>query len=105
MSIKRWAARPDSTRQAIVDALRAYGCTVYDLRMPVDLLVGYQGQTLLIECKRLEGKRDPKPTKHTKAQITFLSMWTGGPVATVTDAEGAIRAVRAMEGVTVEQTP
>lgn len=92
----RRAARVDATQAEIVAALRSIGAKVWIVGLPVDLLVGYAGRTLLIECKCLTGKREPKPTKHTALQKAFMLDWRGGPVATVTDAEGAINAVMAM---------
>ena len=89
----RRAARVDDTQREIVAALRAIGATVWVIGLPVDLLVGYRGQTTCIECKSLTGKRAPKAKRYTELQESFLSSWRGGPVATVTDAESAIRAV------------
>ena len=93
----RRAARVDATQAEIVQALRATGATVWILGLPVDLLVGYAGRTLLVECKVLDGKRKPKASAFTPLQVAFMESWGGGPVATVTDAEGAIRAVRMLE--------
>ena len=89
----RRAARVDATQPEIVKALRAIGATVWVIGLPVDLLVGYRGRTTLIEVKTIEGKRLPKASGYTRLQKDFLLDWLGGPVATVTDAEGAIRAV------------
>ena len=106
MSIQRWAARSDSNRKAIVDALRAAGCTVYDIRRPVDLLVGYQSNwmggyapvTMLMEIKRPDGpKGGTWFKKHTEAQLAFLKSWNGGPVATVDSPEAALRAIGVMK--------
>jgi hypothetical protein len=94
MTINRWAARTDANKRAIVEALEAAGCSVYDLRRPVDLLIGAQGKTLLVEIK--DGTKSPSRRKHTKGQQTFLASWTGGPVATVTDVESALRAIETM---------
>ena len=93
----RRAARVDATQAEIVAALREIGATVWIIGLPVDLCVGYAGKTLLMECKCLTGTREPKPTKHTKLQKDFMLDWRGGPVATVTDAAGAINAIRTME--------
>ena len=93
----RRAARVDATQAEIVAALRAIGATVWIVGLPLDLLVGYAGKTLLMECKCIAGKRNPKPTKHTALQKAFMLDWRGGPVATVTDAAGAINAIRTME--------
>ena len=89
----RRAARVDETQAEIVAALRKIGASVWIIGLPLDLLVGYRGRTYLMECKRLEGKREPKPADHTGLQKRFMATWAGGAYATVTDAEGAIRAV------------
>jgi hypothetical protein len=94
MTINRFAARSDSNRQAIVDALRTAGAVVYDLRRPVDLLVAFRGNTILVEIKRPAGPRGGTAgRKHTKAQSEFMATWVGGPVATVDSPEAALRAI------------
>ena len=139
MTINRYATRSDSNRQAIVDALRDAGCVVYDIKRPVDLMVGAPGMpsttggcigrnptcpcadgmlchykdsadgktkgwpipgwTLLMEIKRPTGPRGgTSGRKHTKSQASFLSIWNGGPVATVTDVESALRAIGVVRG-------
>ncbi|MDQ5882151.1 MAG: hypothetical protein QG616_1983 [Pseudomonadota bacterium] len=89
----RRAARIDPIQPEIVAALRAIGATVWVIGIPVDLLAGYRGRTTLLEVKSLTGKRKPKAKGYTPLQESFLATWRGGPVATVTDVEGAIRAV------------
>lgn len=91
MSINRYAARVDANQAEIVSAMRAAGALVWPIGLPVDLLVGYAGNTALVEIKRIEGKKAPKPAAHTKLQSDFLASWNGGPVATVTDIDGALR--------------
>ena len=88
MTINRYAARSDANRNAIAAVFRAHGWVVYDLRRPVDLLAGKGGVTLLVEVKTKTGK-------HTPAQEAFLSSWTGGPVVTVRDEQGAETVARA----------
>ena len=94
----RRAARVDATQAAVVEALRAAGAYVWIIGLPVDLLIGYAGTTALIECKSLTGKRNPKPAGYTQLQKDFMLKWTGGTVATVTDAEGALRLLEVMRG-------
>jgi hypothetical protein len=89
----RRAARIDPIQPEIVAALRAIGATVWVIGLPVDILVGFRGRTTLLEIKTLRGKIAPKAAPHTDLQKAFFATWTGGPVATVTDVEGAIRAV------------
>jgi len=47
----RHAARVDSNQTEIVAAFRAIGASVFVLKLPVDLLVGYAGKTVLVEVK------------------------------------------------------
>ena len=94
----RRAARTDANQTAIVKALRQIGCTVQSLAavgegVP-DLLVGAYGQTLLMEIK--DGSKPPSRRQLTEDQLVWHGAWTGGPVAIVTDIDGAIRAARAM---------
>ena len=93
----RRAARKDGTKDEIVATLRAAGCVVYDLRQPVDLLVGANGRTMLVECK--DGRKPPSAQKYTPAQVAFMSTWTGGPVATVNDIAGALTVARMLKGL------
>lgn len=83
----RRAARTDGNKAEIVAALRQAGCSVYDLRMPVDLLVGKNGKTMLVEIKDKGGR-------YTPAQEAFMQTWQGGAVATVRDVEGALTVAR-----------
>ena len=92
----RHAARTDANKSTIVEALRQAGCIVYDLRLPVDLLVGIPGSpgvTLPMELKN--GKMPPSHRTHTEVQSRFIASWPA-PVATVTDVESALRAVAAV---------
>lgn len=84
----RRAARTDANQQAIVDALRAAGASVQVIGKPVDLLVGYRGRNLLMECK--DGGKTPGNRPLTKAQKAFVPAW-GGHVVIVLDAAHALR--------------
>jgi len=92
----RRAARTDANQSAIVSAMRAAGATVWPIGLPVDLLVGAAGKTALVEVKTLTGKRAPKAAAYTPLQDAFMAGWLGGPVATITDVDGALRLVAAM---------
>ncbi len=92
----RRAARTDANKAEIVSAFRAAGCVVWDLKLPVDLLVGANGKTMLVEIK--DGRKVPSAQKYTKLQESFLATWIGGPVATVRDVEGALTAARLLKG-------
>lgn len=85
------ALRVDANQAAIVSALRAAGATVWIIGRPLDLLVGFNGVTLLIEVK------DPKSAYGKKGanrnQREFMETWTGGPVCLVDGPEAALRAI------------
>lgn len=95
----RRAARVDENQSEIVEALRDMGCSVTLTHMVgdgfVDCVIGYDRKTLLMEIKGQDGER---ARKRTPAQIKWWEKWRGGPVAMVTDVEGAIRAVKMMIG-------
>ena len=92
----RRAARVDATQAEIVAALRAGGAYVWISGLPLDLIVGFQGKTALVECKVLTGVKKRKQSRFTALQTAFMRDWTGGTVATVTDAEGARRLLEVM---------
>ena len=94
----RRAARVDATQAEIVAALRAGGAYVFIIGLPVDLLCGFCGKTALIEVKVLTGVKKRKQSRFTALQTAFMRDWTGGTVATVTDAEGARRLLEVMRG-------
>lgn len=92
----RRAARTDANKQEIVDFLRAAGCSVYDLKQPVDLLIGKHNRTVLCELK--DGRKPPSAQRFTRAQESFMSTWRGGAVVTIRDIEGAKTLVRMLDG-------
>jgi len=84
-------ARIDTNHKEIVKALREAGATVVSLAAMKhgcpDLLVGYAGETVLMEIKR-----DAK-AKFTPDQLEFLGKWRGGAISRVDSVEAAIRAL------------
>ena len=89
----RRAARTDQNHEEIVKALRDVGATVQSLAavghgVP-DLLVGFCGQTILIEVK--DAKQPPSKRRLTEDQIRWHGAWCGGPVAVVDGIEAALR--------------
>jgi Holliday junction resolvase len=84
-------ARIDSNHKEIVTALREMGATVVSLAAMKhgcpDLLVGYAGETILMEIKK-----DAK-AKFTPDQLDFLSKWRGGAISRVDSVDAAIRAL------------
>jgi Holliday junction resolvase len=80
-----------------VRALRDYGCSVTSLAAVgsgcPDLLVGIHKRTGLIECKT-DVAAKKKTQGLTDDQIKWWLEWKGGPVAIVTDVDGALRFAR-----------
>ena len=90
----RRAARVDSTQPAIVQALRAIGCSVVDTSglgggYP-DLTVGLAGRTVMLEVK--DGTLSPSRRQLTPAEAEFHRTWRGGPLVVVLSVEEAIAA-------------
>jgi hypothetical protein len=89
----RRAARVDSNQPAIVAALQAAGAGVEVLGRPLDLLVSAGGRWMLVEVKASEAESRRK-SKTRAGQLAFAERHPhGGPIATVWDVEGAIRAL------------
>lgn len=91
----RRAAKVDANHTQVVTALQAAGATVQSLAavgqgVP-DLLVGFQGKTLLMEVK--DGQKPPSARRLTEQQITWHGAWRGGPVAIVDGVDAALRAL------------
>ena len=87
----RHAARVDANQQSIVTALRDAGAYVWIIGLPVDLLVGYQQQTFLVEIKTTSKKR------LTKLQADFFLRWTGGFLYRIDSPEAALRMLKEIE--------
>lgn len=92
----RRAHKTDANQKTIIDAMRVAGATVHSLAglgngVP-DVLVGYKGVTILMEIK--DGDKSPSRQKLTDYQVTFMSNWTGGPLAIVNDVESALRILK-----------
>lgn len=68
----RRAAKVDANQKAIVQALRAIGAQVYNIKEPVDLLVGFRKRTLVLEVKNKDGKNTL-----TKQQEEFFRNYPG----------------------------
>jgi len=90
-------ARIDTNHKEIVKALREAGATVVSLAamkhgIP-DILVGYNGETILMEIKR-----DAK-AKFTPDQIDFMGKWKGGAVSRVDSVDAALRALGVIKKV------
>lgn len=89
----RRAAKVDANQAEIVGALRAIGASVQPLHAVgqgcPDLLVGYKGRNVLLECKL----PDAPPSKLLNArQVEWHAAWRG-QVATVATVEDAFQAI------------
>lgn len=95
----RRAAKIDANQEQVVQVLRAAGATVQSLaavgKGVPDLLVGYQGKTLLMEVK--DGNKSPSQRKLTEDQVAWHGAWRGGALSVVDGPEAALRALRVME--------
>ncbi len=61
MSLRRWAARSDSSRSLIVEAIRKAGWEVWDIRRPCDILCWKRDKGFrCLELKTPTGKKNPK---------------------------------------------
>ena len=89
------AARVDQNHDQVVTALRAAGATVQSLagvgKGVPDLLVGYQGQTLLMEVK--DGNKSPSARLLTEDQLRWHGSWKGGALAVVDNPDAALRMI------------
>jgi hypothetical protein len=94
VSIKRWATKKDANHKEIVQALKAAGASVEEIERPVDLLVGFAGQTTLMEVKNIESWYGRKGANDN--QSAFMSTWRGGAVAFVDSIESALRVLEVM---------
>jgi Holliday junction resolvase len=90
-----YAKRVDLNHQEVVKTLRSLGASVFDAsRMGQgfpDIVVGYNGQTVLVEIKSGEQKR------FTNAQLKFMAEWKGSAVTRINDVEGAIRLIKVLD--------
>lgn len=87
----RYAARIDANATDIVKALRKAGAFVRIITQGdgiPDLLVAFQGRTILMEVK--DGNKCPSARKLTEAEQLFFDNWIGGPLVIVTSVEDAL---------------
>ena len=87
----RRAARIDANQTQIIEALRAAGAYVWIIGLPVDLLVGYRGHTMLMEVKT--GPKKPL----TALQADFFEKWAGGTLVRVDSPKAALRMIGVIE--------
>ena len=87
----RRANRIDANQNEIVDALRAAGAVVRIISQGEgipDLLVGYNGFTILMEVK--DGDKVPSKRKLTEAEQKFFDEWEGGLLVIVNNVREAV---------------
>jgi Holliday junction resolvase len=87
----RRANRIDANQNEIVDALRAVGAVVRIISQGEgipDLLVGYNGFTILMEVK--DGDKPPSQRKLTEAEQKFFDDWEGGLLVIVNNVREAV---------------
>lgn len=97
----RKRAKLDVNHLEIVATLRKCGATVVSLAsvgsgVP-DLLVGYSGQTCLMEIK--DGDKPPSQQKLSEDQLRFHAEWRGGPLVVVNSVDAALRILKVMHGI------
>lgn len=86
----RRAAKADANQPLIVMALRDAGATVYYIKEPCDLLVGFQGRNFLMEIK--DPSRKPSERKLTDNERVFHALWRG-QVCIIETMEEALRLI------------
>ena len=89
--MSKYARRIDANQNEIVAALRKFGATVRVITQGdgiPDLLVGYNGYSILMEVK--DGDKVPSARKLTEAEQDFFDKWTGGMLVVVNSVEEAL---------------
>ncbi len=87
----RRANRIDDNQNDIVTALRKAGATVRVISQGEgipDLLVGFRGETILLEVK--DGNKPPSARTLTPAEKKFFDEWEGGLCMVVNSVEDAL---------------
>jgi Holliday junction resolvase len=94
----RRANRIDANQNDIVDALREAGAVVRIISQGdgiPDLLVGYNGFTILMEVK--DGDKVPSKRQLTEAEQKFFDEWEGGLLVIVNNVQEAIDMLKLCE--------
>jgi hypothetical protein len=90
-----FAKKVDKNQTVVVKALRDYGADVYLLHMVgkgiPDVLVAFEGQTILMEIK------DGADKKFTPDQLKFIAGWKGGHLYRVNSSEEAIEVLKSIK--------
>jgi hypothetical protein len=89
------AKKVDKNQASVVKTLRDNGADVYLLHMVgkgiPDLLVAYEGHTILIEVK------DGADKVFTPDQIKFIAGWKGGHLYRVNSSEEALDVLKSLK--------
>lgn len=94
MTLHRRAKRRDANEGDICDALEAVGAYVYRLDVPLDLLVGFRGETYLIEVKLPLGPKGGSTDRRlTDDQAEFFRDWRGRPPVIVRTVDEGLAAI------------
>jgi hypothetical protein len=98
--MSRFARRKDGNHHAIVTALVAHGASAEAIEsgqpgVP-DLLVGYLGETELLEVK--DGKRVPSARRLNADQVAWHRQWRGRPVLVVKSVDEALAVLARIRG-------
>ena len=94
----RRANRIDDNQNDIVTALRKAGATVRIISQGEgipDLLVGFRGETMLMEVK--DGNKPPSARTLTDAEKKFFDDWRGGLLVIVESVEDALKMLEGIE--------
>jgi hypothetical protein len=94
----RRANRIDDNQNDIVTALRKAGATVRIISQGEgipDLLVGFRGETMLMEVK--DGDKPPSARALTDAEKKFFDDWRGGLLVIVESVEDALKMLEGIE--------
>jgi len=83
MGMPKYKAKRDFSEPEVVRTLQELGFSVWRLDQPVDLLLGFRGQTYLAEVKTGKGK-------FNENQVRFVEEWKGKPVVKLTSSQDAI---------------
>lgn len=88
MGKRGFARKRDANEPGIVAALERAGATVVSMDKPVDLLVGFNEITELVEVKN--GNQPPSWQRITPDQKEFFDAWDGCPALIVTNMRQAL---------------
>ena len=96
--MSRYARHQDENHRLVVNALRAFGCSVEAIQGSTgtpDLLVGLMGLTELVEVKPLVGETRRRTLRET--QVEWHARWRGRKpvvVRTIQDCEALVSRLR-----------